>query len=144
VASEAQLRCGLSIRKGGVVLINESYTFSADVEGTFGPSPGGITVSASGTDIDFSKFTTPGLALISNLEDPGSVTSYLTLGTYDPTTDVFTPVSEIHSGETFPLRFARFVGRESTGTGTLPGYDNKIQLRASSGVIRCSVKGFDA
>lgn len=145
MANEARVVNTLQIKNLSLNWRTPAGGFSADVSGTFGPSPGAVVVSASGTDIDFSKLTTPGLCEITNLEDPDTVTSFVTLGVYDPSNDAFTPVDEIHPGETWTRRWSRFVGRESTGTGTGPGaYNNTIQLRSSSGTSRVAVSTFDA
>lgn len=145
MADEARVVNTLQINNLSLKWRTPSPGFSADVSGTFGPTPGAVTVSVSGTDIDFSKLTTPGLCEITNLEDPATATNYVTLGVYDPTYDVFTPVDEIHPGETWTRRWSRFVARESTGTGTGPGaYNNTIQLRSSSGTSRVAVNTFDA
>lgn len=145
MANEATIRTTLQIRKsdddGNVILDYQSRPsgFTADVDGSKGPCPGSIAVSVSGTDIDFSQLTTPGLCRIMNQDS----TNYVTLGVYEPDTDFFYPILEFPPFESYVVRLARFLETESTGTGTLVGYNSRLQLRANTDTCNVLVEAFE-
>jgi hypothetical protein len=148
MSDEARVQSLLTIRKvdaSGRVLIDYRHgggTFTADVGGLVGPTPGSFVVSVSGTDVDLSRLAAPGglCRLVNN--DP---TNFVTVGVYEPGTDEFYPVLELLPGEGYVVRLSRSALRESTGTGTLPGgYDSKLQLRANAAPVVVSVEAFDA
>jgi hypothetical protein len=115
-------------------------SFAADVSGSIGPTPGSFTVSTSGTDVDLSKLTTPGLCRLVNMD----ASNYVVYGPYDPDTDMFYPIGEILPGEGYVLRLHRFFLRESTGTGTmLGGYNAVLRMRAHTASVVVSVEAFE-
>lgn len=146
MSNEARVTSVLTIQKRdsttGLLQIDYRHgggSFTADVDGLLGPTPGAFLVSVSGTDVDLSRLTTPGLARIQNMD----VTNYVEWGPYDPDTDVFYPIGELLPGESYVLRLNRFLNRESTGTGTLPGYNSVLRFRANTASVRVSVEAFD-
>ena len=144
MAGEARVHSTLTIRKqsGSVVVMDYRHAggvFTADVDGTFGPTPGAFQVSTSGTDVDLSKLTTPGLCRITNLDS----TNYVSFGTYDPDTDVYAPVGEVLPGESYVIRLSRFLARELTGTGTLPGSNASLRFVAQNSPVNVLVEAFE-
>lgn len=144
MANEAQVQSGLRVlkRTGTVTQIDYNSrpnAFLATVTGTKGPLPGSITVSTSGTDLDLSGLSEPGLCRIMNQDG----TNYVTLGIYDPTTGVFTPTDEFLPGESFVKRLPRFGPDELTGTGTLPGSDSVYRLVANTASVNVLVEAFE-
>lgn len=147
MANEGRLTSQLTIQKRdtttGLLTIDYRHgggSFTFDVSGSVGPTPGSFTVSTSGTDVDLSKLTTPGVARFVN-QDP---TNYVVWGPYDPDTDVFYPIGELLPGEGYALRLHRFFLRESTGTGTLVGgYNSVLRFRANTASCVVTVEAFD-
>lgn len=128
----------------GLVTLNyqsQPTTFTVDVSGTKGPSPGAIQVTIAGTDVDFSQLTTPGLCRIMNL-DP---TNYVEYGIRDVASRKFYPLGEILPGETYVLRLSRNIQEEyypSTGTGTTGDID-KFHIKANKAACNILVEAFE-
>lgn len=153
MANEASVRTGLNLRKvssdGTITLLSYNFSgaFSVTVVGTKGPTPGAITVTAAGTDVDLSQLTTPGLVVFKNLD----ATYTVEYGIRDPNTRTFYPLGEIQPGESYILRLSRNIQEDyfpSTGTGTT-GDINKLHLKAmregvTSPSIFVSVEAFEA
>lgn len=140
MANEVQITCSVRGVVGSLQLRGpEPSKFSANLSVLDGPTPGAFPVSTSGTDVDFSKLGTPGLCAIQNL-DP---INYVTLGVYEPDTDFFYPVDEFLPGEVYLRRLSRALNRESTGTGTLAGYNARLQLRANSATCWVRVDAYE-
>ena len=122
MADEATIRSGLQILKRdsttGITLMDyqgRPQSFTADVDGTKGPTPGAITVSAvSGTDIDLSELTTPGLCRLMNMD----ANNPIHVGRYDPDSQRFYPLIKLLPGETYVVRLSDLVEDEWSGTGT--------------------------
>lgn len=145
MANEIQVRSSLAVRKvSGVVTLVDYQArpagFNADLDGNYGPVQASLAVSLSGTDVSFSALgsSQPGFYRIMNQD----ATNFVTLGTYDPTSDVFTPVMEIGPGETYVGKWSRFVAWETTGTGTAGGHDNTIRLVANGAPCQVLVETF--
>lgn len=115
--------------------------FKADVSGAKGPTPGAISATTNGTDIDFSQLTTPGLCRIMNLD----VTNYITVGVWEPDTSKFYPVMELKPGETYVHRWSRSVKSEWSGTGTsVVDTNNTIRIKAANAPCNVLVETFEA
>lgn len=145
MSNEARVQSSLVVRKqasNGTVQIDYASrpgSFVASVTGTYGPVNAlNSNVSVSGTDLSFSGVTPGGLAVLTNQDD----TNYVTLGVYEPDTDFFYPFMELLPGECYCFRFARFVNRELTGTGTLVGYNASIRAMANTASVRLKVEVF--
>jgi len=144
MANEAQINSSLTIRKlsGSIALIDyvsRPTAFSADVTGTKGPTPGAVTISTSGTDIDLTGLTTPGLVRLHNQD----ATNYVEWGIRDASTGRFYPVGELLPGESYVFRFARSVGDEyysTTGTDT----GNSLHMKANTDSVVVLVEAFEA
>lgn len=140
MANEVQITCSIRGVVGGLQLRGpEPSKFSANLSVIDGPTPGAFPVSTSGTDIDFSKLTTPGLCAIQNLD----ATNYITVGVYEPDTDMYYPFLELLPGEVYVIRLARFLNRESTGTGTMVGYNARLQARANTATCWLRVDAYE-
>lgn len=119
MAGEARVVSSLSIRKasGSIVLIDYQSrpgAFTADVDGTKGPSPGSILISVNGTNIDLSQLGTPGLCRFHNQSASYSVR----VGRWDDQVNRFYPFILLKPGESYVVRLDPSVEEEFTGTGT--------------------------
>lgn len=140
MANEITVQMGLTINKGVLQSRSPSPGFSADMTGAKGPTPGAITVTTTGTDVDLSQLTSPGWVEMKNLDSVNPVL----WGIYDPETDVYTPVGVLapngKGGALF--EFAPGFGEEyanATGTGTT-GPTNRLRLRSQN--ASCDVQIF--
>src|SRR3990172_6365754 len=128
MADEATIRSSLRIYKtsGGNLNFNALPTsFTADVDGAKGPTPGAIDTTVGGTDVDLSQLTTPGFCWFHNQDE----TNYVTVGIWDPENSKFFPLFELLPGEAYVLRLARDVEEEyQTGTGTTGAATNRIRV----------------
>ena len=142
MADEAQIRSSLQIAKDSLEYRGQPTVFNADVSGTKGPTPGAITVSAAGTDVDLSALTTPGLCRIQNLEADGG--NYVTYGIWDPEGGKFYPLGELLPGESYVLRLARDIEAEyGTGGGTTGSPVNKLRFKANTAALVVLVEAFE-
>lgn len=138
MADEAQVRSQLQIRKidqgTGLTLIDypskSSGVFKVDVDGTKGPVPGAFTIYKTGTNVDFSQLTLPGLCVIKNL----SPTWFFTYGIYYALDNRFFPLGEVLPAEEYVLRLSRDLGVDyyNTGTGTDPATATRLQFRLTN------------
>lgn len=139
MANEATIQSSLAITKDNLSYRTAAASFRADVTGTKGPSPGAITVSVSGTDVDLSQLTRPGLCYLKNLDS----TNYVTVGMRDPDTGSFQPMLKLLPGEGFVLRLAgELLSNELTGTGTATG-NSTLRIRAYSASCVVLVEAFE-
>lgn len=138
MSREATVYAGLAITAGNLRYRTPATSFRADVAGAKGPSPGAITVSATGTDVDFSELTSPSLCYIKNLDEA----SYVDIGPRDPDSGVFHPFLKLLPGESVALRLAHNLGSESTGTGSGTG-NATFRMRAYPSAAVVSVEAFD-
>ena len=144
MANEITARSSFSVRTNNIA-DNWSDNFQADMAGALGPTPGGVTVATTGTDVDLSALTAPGLIRLKNLEPVSSVT-YVTWGKWDPTTSTFEPVGELNPGEGYTLRLSRdFLWTYGTGTGTPGGStgNKKLRMYAVGGPCRVFVGAYE-
>lgn len=151
MSSEATVTSTLQIRKTSGTITTLEYqsrpaTFLADVDGTKGPVPGALTVRTTGTVVDFSQLTIPGLCRIFNMD----TASYFEYGIYDPQTHVFYPLGEVMPGESYVIRLSRNLLEEyspgfsglGTGTGTTAA-TNQFMLKAFSANCNAVVEAFE-
>lgn len=145
MAGEAQIRSSLQILKktGAITQINyqsRPTSFKANVAGTKGPSPGAVTVTVAGTDIDFSELTDPGLCHLHNQD----AVNFVEYGVWDPEGNTFYPLGELLPGEAFPLRLSRNLQQEfGTGTGTSGADTNRLRLKADTASVSVLVEAFE-
>lgn len=141
MADEAQVRSSLQIKKGAIDYSSKPTVFNADVTGTDGPTPGAITATVEGTDVDLSQLTTPALCRIQNLD----ATNFVTVGVWDPENNTFFPVDEILAGETYVRRLSRDLQEEfQTGTGTIGADTNRLRIKADTASVNVLVEAFEA
>lgn len=147
MADEATVITTLNIRKTDGALVVLEYQsrpgqFRADVDGTKGPVPGAFTVLRTGTIVDLSQLTTPGLYRIMNMSSDEE--NYIEYGIYDPQTDVFTPWGELLAGESYVGRFSRNLLEEYSGTGTgTTGATNKVMLKSFNASAVALLEAFE-
>lgn len=144
MASEGRLNVSLSLRKlsGSTVLLNytRSASFTFDVTGTKGPSPGSFSVGIGGKVVDLQELGTPGWCWLTNMDS----TNYVTVGIWDPGTDVYYPMLELLPGKSYPVHLYRHIQEEYTGTGTgTTGPGNFLFMKAVGGTVTVSVEAFD-
>jgi hypothetical protein len=146
MANEATVRNGLSITNVTTAKFNyrsPQQGFSADVSGVIGPTPGGLTVSLSGTDIDLSKLTAlGGLVEIINYD----LTNRVEIGIYETATGTFYPFLELLAGESTVTRLSRNATEQFdgtvTGTGTF-AENNTIRAKAYGAAVSIFFGAFD-
>lgn len=137
MSAEAKVQNSLQIRKTdsttNVVQVDyqsRPTSFTVDVSGAKGPLPGSVSISASGTDIDLSQLTSPGMVHFMNQ----SAVDYVDLGVYEPATGTFYPLFELGPGESYVMKFSRNFGEEVSGTVTGTGTvatNNTLRARAT-------------
>jgi len=111
------------------------------VAGDGGPTPGQITCTTTGTNVDLSVLATPGLCRIQNLDG----TNFVTVGIWDPETEVFYPLLELLAGESYALRLSRDLAWEfATGTGTIGPETNTLRIKADTASCDVLVEAFEA
>jgi hypothetical protein len=141
MSREASVQFSIRIRKG-----NQNYvrtkSFQLDITGSpaKGPVPGAITAAITGTTVDLSQLSTPGICSIENL-DP---TNFVEVGIREPVTGLFYPLLEIGPGEEWPFKFSRNLLEEYTGTGTgTSAPTNQLQIKANIAACVVVVKAFE-
>jgi len=143
MANEIRITSGLSINtpaSGPVLIENFSDSFQADMAGRKGPSPGAISVSTAGTDVDFSELTTPAICRIKNLDG----TNFVEYGIWDPDNSKFFPLGEILPGEAYVLRLSRNLMEEfGTGTGTTGPGINTLRFKADTAPVVVVVDAYE-
>lgn len=140
MANEATIQSGLQINSGNLRHRSPRSSFRADVSGAKGPVPGAITISTSGTNIDLSQLTSPGLCQITNLDS----TNFVTWGVWDATGFRFLPLGEILPGEWYVIRLSRHLSDEFTQTGTgTAGDTNALRLMADTAACNVKVEAFE-
>jgi hypothetical protein len=142
MSNEAQIRTSLRIRLGKLNYQSQPTVFLADVSTAKGPSPGAISVTVGGVDVDLSQLAQPGLCRLMNLDS----TNFVTVGVKDPETDKFYPLLELLPGESYVVRLSRDVNQEysSTGTGTTDPGTNALCIRSDADDCNVLVEAFDA
>lgn len=145
MSKEARVQISLQIRKvsGEIVQLDERTsptTYTADVTGTKGPSPGDLTIPVGGEAISFGELDTPGLCWMMNRDD----TNYVTYGIWDVGINVFYPLGELKAGEMTVIRLSRALLEEYVGTGTgTTGPDNRFFMKANTAPVVVSIKAFE-
>lgn len=141
MADEATLNISLQITKDNLQYRSNPTGFKADVSGNSGPTPGTITVTQAGTDVDLSELTTPGLCRIQNLS-----TEYeIEVGVWNPDQSEFYPVMALLPGESYVIRLSTSINREYEGTGTGTSAEaNTLRIKVLTGVTaKVLVEAFD-
>lgn len=140
MALEAQITVSLAITRGNLQYQSKPTAFRADVNGGVGPTPGTLTVSKFGTNIDLTQITgvggTAGLAWFQNLDTTGRVE----YGIYDTLSLVFYPLGMLLPGECYVLRLSPDLGKDEPGTGSGTALAGTTRLRFRSIGAACLVR----
>jgi hypothetical protein len=141
MSDEATIRQSIQISIGGRNIYRPAAaSFKRDVSTAKGPSPGSVTATAGGVDVDLSHLTVPGLCHIINY----STTDYLEYGVYDSSSGVFYPLGEVAAETEYVFEFSRNLFDEFLGTGTSPAAsNNKFRVRGGNSVVECCVNAFE-
>lgn len=141
MSDEATIRQMVQIVVNGRKIYTPSAaSFKIDVSTSKGPTPGSVTATAGGVDVDLSHLTVPGLCHIINY----STTDYLEYGIYDSSSGVFYPLGEVAAESEYVFEFSRNLFDEFSGTGTLAASStNKFRVRGGSSVVECAVNAFE-
>ena len=138
MANEATIRSSLQIKVGNLDYRSNPTSFQADVSVAQGPTPGLVTVTTDGVDVDLSELTIPGLCRVMNLDD----TNFMEGGIWDGST--FYPLFDWLPGEFFDVRLSACLGEEfSTGTGTTGAPVNTFRLKADTASLFAIVEAFE-
>lgn len=142
MANEIRVQISIQVKKDNFQFQNQPTAFLDDMAGdAAAPSPGRITVSEQGTDVDLSKVGTPGWALFRNLDN----TNYVQLGVWNPDQSEFYPFARIKPGTHFLIPLDPDINEEYAGTGTgTTGQLNTLRLLASTLPCECEVWVFEA
>jgi len=146
MSDEITVRSSLHIRKetssGEVQLeyLPKPTTFTDDLTGVKGPTPGAFDASILGTDVDLTELTTPGYCRIRNLDD----TNFVTVGIWDPEGSTFHPFLELGPMKHVDLQLSRYIQEEyGTGTGTTGAGTNRLRVKADTATCNVSVEAFE-
>lgn len=140
MSNEARITASLQIVKSPITYLSQPTSFTADVTGLKGPTPGAFTATTGGTDCNLSELVTPGFCRIQNLDDE----NYVEYGIYDPQTVVFYPLGEVGPGETYVLKFSRNLFEEYAGAGTgTTAPTNTFRFKANTASVNMLVEAFE-
>lgn len=146
MANEIRVRGTLGIlRKSGSLTLQDYRSnpaaFNADQAVNGGPSPGQITVTTTGTDVDLSQLAQPGMCFLHNM-DP---TNYVEYGIWDTERSIFFYFGELLPGEFTLFRFSRKFAEEYAGAGTgTSAATNRLRFYAHSASCKVKIDAFEA
>lgn len=139
MANEVTISSSLNISNGNLRYRTSRLSFTGDMDGEGGPSPGAIIVPTTGTDVDFTELVTPGYCELTNYDD----TNFVEWGIHDGT--LFHPIGQILPGETYIIRLSPSLGREEVAVGTgSTNPPNTFFLKADTASCIVFVGAFDA
>jgi hypothetical protein len=139
VADEAIVTSQLIITKGHLSYQSLPGSFTADVDGTNGPTPGAVTATVAGTVVSLAQLENPGLCRVLNL-DP---TNFVTVGVDDGLR--FFPLMELLPSESYVFRLSRYLNEEFTDTGTGTNADvNYLMVKANAADCVVVVEAFES
>lgn len=150
MANEATVQSQLTISKtvgSKQIQFNNlpNGSFTADVAGSGGPSPGTVLASATGSKIDLkAQLSDPSLYIMYNV---GTVP--IDWGIWEPTTNKFFLLNRLLPGESYVGRFSPFLfgdigsGTAVAGTGTIGNDNNQLYIRGAGGVGYLNISAFD-
>ena len=143
MSNEIRINSTLTVQKDNLKYQSTIRGFTADMTGQKGPTPGAIAVSVSGTDVDLSQLTTPGVCEISNIGE----TYQFDVGVYEPATGIYYPLLEVLPGESYIIRLSRHVQEQYEGSieGTSSATpNNTVRLRSFGGAGVAFIGAFEA
>lgn len=136
MANEITVASNMRVAKGNLNYTSSPSGFRVTMTGLGGPTPGGILVAVTGTNINLTALTTPGMCRILNLD----TTNFVTLGVYDAAS--FYPLLEIGPGESYVFKLSRYVNEEFIGTGTNADANN-LRLMADTAECLVVIEAFE-
>jgi hypothetical protein len=145
MSNEARIQTSLNIQKSSGTIQQLDYrsspnSYQVDVTGAKGPTPGAMSASVAGTDVDFSQLTQPTLCLLHNQDG----TNFVEYGVWDPEGSKFYPLGELGPGEVHVLKLSRNLQEEyGTGTGTTGANTNRLRLKADTAACNVFVGAFE-
>jgi len=140
MADEIQITSNLVINQSNLKYRSATNAYRADMAGAKGPSPGAITATVDGTEVDFSELTTPGICEIINIDE----TNYVEYGIWDAGASIFYPLGELLPGESYIIRLSKNIQEEYAGTGTgTSASDNKLMFKANTASVVVVVNAFE-
>jgi hypothetical protein len=139
MADEAIVTSQLVINKGHIVYQSQPGSFTADVSGTNGPTPGAVTATVAGTVVSLAQLANPGLCRVMNID----ATNFVTVGVDDGLR--FFPLMELLPGESYVFRLSRYLNEEFTDTGTGTNADaNFLMVKANTAACVVVVEAFES
>ncbi len=141
MSNEAQLSISFRINNANLKYNPQAVTFAEDVAGTKGPSPGALTATLAGIDVDLSELALPGLCMIRNLDSA----NFVTVGLKDSVTHVFYPWMEIRAGKSWPVPLSRYLLQGmGTGTGTADIANATVHIKSDTADVNISFEAFES
>jgi hypothetical protein len=139
----ASVTSSLQIVVNGVrIYQNTPTTYSPNIAGYNGPTPGAVSVGVNHTEPSLTQLTAMGgLCRLTNLD----TTNFVEWGIYDSVAGVFIGIGELLPGETIIIRLSRYLGKElAPGTGTaIIGHAVKFSLKADISPCIVIIDAFD-
>lgn len=113
--------------------------FTADMNGTKGPTPGLITVPTTGIVVNLSALSAMGgMCRFHNR----STLNFVTVGVFDGSR--FYPLMELKAGEFDRLRLSRYLNQEFIGSGSGTNADvNALMIIADTAACEVKVEAYD-
>lgn len=144
MSNEIRVLSSVTIRNGNQQFSNNPTSFTADMTGKSGPTPGYLLASRYGTVVSLSQITLPGgMCVITNTD----ATDTLLWGIYDldGTVGNFVPVGQLLPGEMAVFRMAYELGQEiGTGSGTAQRSSGlTLMVKGLNAACECKVEAFD-
>ena len=140
MSNEARLNSMLQIRIGELSYQSIPASFNADVSKANGPTPGAVTVSVNGADINLSQLTAMGgFCRMMNLDAVNLVMA----GIRDTITGVFYPLIDLKPGESYIVRLSHDLKKQEAGTGTFSGATAALHAKAVGAPCVCLFECFD-
>ena len=141
MANEVQFNSAFAIKKGNVDERMYPNAFKDDITGDGkGPTPGAVTATTSGTNVDLSELTVPGYCRIRNQDEINDVH----YGIWDGTE--FYPFGEVGPGRHVDLKLSKYFGRSmgAAGTGTYDVGTYELQVRSENADCNVTIEAFEA
>lgn len=101
--SDVSIRAGLIFTKGTFRFSTQPTSFTDSVTTAFGPTPGAITATTAGVNVDLSALTTPGYVRLSSQEPTGG--NFVSWGLF--VAAAFEELGELGPGEFAVFKFTR-------------------------------------
>lgn len=147
MADEINYSVTLQINAGPLRERTDPTNWRGDMPVRGGPTPGEITVTPAGVDVDLSALIKPGVAWMINLD----LTNKVSWGVRDAETGKYYPLGKLPPSESDgnawpqPIYFDDDLFEEfgQTGTGTSGPGTNFLHLRAYNQNCRVVIKAFE-